>query len=152
VLDLDLHFGNGTAAGFPNDPDLFLFDYHGHAQDFFEPDTPHLFRNLASEPEGATYLARLKEELPAALDKFKPDFCLYQAGMDVFSGSSNPHLRLGVRDIEEREDFVFTVLAERGIPVAYAHGGGYASEETNARLHIITARAASRLFRSYRKK
>jgi acetoin utilization deacetylase AcuC-like enzyme len=78
--------------------------------------------------------------------------CLYLAGMDVFSGASNPHLRLGVRDIDEREDFVFTVLAERGIPVAYAHGGGYTSKDTNARLHIITARAASRLFRSYRKK
>lgn len=34
VLDLDAHFGNGTVAGFPDDPDLFLFDLHGHASDW----------------------------------------------------------------------------------------------------------------------
>jgi acetoin utilization deacetylase AcuC-like enzyme len=50
VLDLDAHFGNGTAAFFPNDPDLFLFDFHGHASDFGHPDTPL----MSSGPNGVS--------------------------------------------------------------------------------------------------
>jgi len=57
---------------------------------------------------------------------------------------SNAHLKLSFDDIERREDLVFRELSTRAIPVAYAHGGGYASDETVARLHLLTARAAHR--------
>lgn len=144
VLDLDLHFGNGTAMGLGSEPGAFLFDYHGHASDFFEVEADHLFRNLKSEPTGKVYLSRLGAELPAALDRFRPDLCLYLAGMDVFGGTPNAHLKLSFEDIERRENLVFRELSTRGIPVVYAHGGGYASEETVARLHLLTARAAYR--------
>jgi acetoin utilization deacetylase AcuC-like enzyme len=145
VLDLDLHFGNGTTAGFPAEQDVFLFDYHGHASEYFEPKTPHLFRNLSSQPTGDNYLKLLREELPQVLDDFYPEFCLYLAGMDVFGGTPNAHLRLSVEGIIERENYVFSELAQRGIPTVYAHGGGYASEETVVRLHSITARAAAKV-------
>lgn len=143
VLDLDVHFGNGTAAGFPSDPDLFLFDFHGHAAGLYRPDTAHHFRSFHDRPDGRPYLAALRRELPATLDAFQPEACLYLAGMDVFSGTPNAHLRLRVADIEQREAFVFRELRGRRIPVAYAHGGGYASVETVAGLHLITARHAS---------
>jgi hypothetical protein len=39
---------------------------------------------------------------------------------------------------------VFEALSRRKIPVAYVHAGGYASLETLAQLHLITARAAYR--------
>ena len=142
VLDLDAHFGNGTAAAFPNDPDLFLFDFHGHASDFWHPDTPHFFRNFRNEPDGSSYLRTLQKELPNVLDEFRPEACLYAAGMDVFSGTPNPPLRLRVPDIEKREAFVFDAISSRHVPVAYVHAGGYASLETLAALHLITAHAA----------
>ena len=142
VLDLDAHFGNGTAASFANDPDLFLFDFHGHASDFWHPDTPHCFKNFRNEPDGRSYLRALQKELPNVLDDFRPQACLYAAGMDVFSGTPNPPLRLRVLDIEKREAFVFDALSSRRVPVAYVHAGGYASLETLAALHLITARAA----------
>lgn len=141
ILDLDAHFGNGTAASFPNDPDLFLFDFHGHASDFWHPDTPHLFKNFRGEP-GGLYLQALQKELPNVVGKFRPEACLYAAGMDVFSGTPNPPLRLRVPDIEKREAYVFEALSSRQVPVAYVHAGGYASLETLAALHLITARAA----------
>lgn len=142
VLDLDAHFGNGTAASFPDDPDLFLFDFHGHASDFGHPDTPHLFKNFRDEPDARLYLQALCKELPMVLDEFKPQACLYAAGMDVFSGTPNPPLRLKVPDIEKREAFVFEALSNQKVPVAYVHAGGYASVETLVGLHLITARAA----------
>lgn len=143
VLDLDAHFGNGTVACFSNDADLFLFDFHGHASDFRHPDTPHLFRNFRGEPDATSYLRTLQKELPRILEEFQPDFCIYAAGMDVFSGTPNPPLRLRISDIERREAFVFETLSSRRTPVAYLHAGGYASLETLAMLHLITARAAS---------
>lgn len=142
VLDLDAHFGNGTTASFPADPDLFLFDFHGHASDFWHPDTPHLFKNFRDEPDARLYLRTLQKELPATLEAFRPEVCLYAAGMDVFSGTPNPPLRLKMPDIEKREAFVFGTLSACRVPVAYVHAGGYASLETLAGLHLITARAA----------
>lgn len=144
VLDLDAHFGNGTTACFPDDPDLFLFDFHGHAADFWHPDTPHLFKNFRNEPDARLYLQALRKELPNVLGEFRPEACLYAAGMDVFSGTPNPPLRLRVLDIEKREAFVFETLSSRQVPVAYVHAGGYASLETLTALHLITARAAHR--------
>ncbi len=142
VLDLDAHFGNGTTACFADDPDLFLFDFHGHAADFWHPDTPHLFKNFRDEADARLYLQALRKELPSVLGEFRPEACLYAAGMDVFSGTPNPPLRLRVPDIEKREAFVFETLWSRQVPVAYVHAGGYASLETLAALHLITARAA----------
>jgi acetoin utilization deacetylase AcuC-like enzyme len=89
-------------------------------------------------------LQALRKELPNLLDEFRPEACLYAAGMDVFSGTPNPPLRLRVSDIEKREVFVFGALSSRQVPVAYVHAGGYASLETLAALHLITARAAQR--------
>lgn len=142
VLDLDAHFGNGTAASFPNDPDLFLFDFHGQASDFWHPDTPHLFKNFRDEPDAKSYLRTLQKELPTVLEAFRPEACLYAAGMDVFSGTPNPPLRMKTPDIEKRERIVFETLSSRRLPVAYVHAGGYASLETLAELHLITSRAA----------
>lgn len=142
VLDLDAHFGNGTAASFPDDPDLFLFDYFGRASDFGQTDTPHCFKDFRLEPDGQLYLRSLRKDLPNVLDEFQPEVCLYVAGMDVFSGTQNPPLRLRVPDIEKREAFVFGELSSHKVPVAYVHAGGYASLETLVKLHLITARAA----------
>lgn len=142
VLDLDAHFGNGTAACIPDDPEVFLFDFHGHASNFWNPDTPHLFKNFHHEPDARLYLQTLRRELPRMLDEFKPEVCIYGAGMDVFSGTPNPPLRLRTPDIEKRDSFVFETLSGRQIPVAYIHSGGYASHETVVALHLITARAA----------
>ena len=75
VLDLDAHFGNGTTASFPNDPDLFLFDFHGHASDFWRPDTPHLFKSFRDEPDARLYLQALRKELPNVLGEFRPEVC-----------------------------------------------------------------------------
>ena len=148
VLDLDAHFGNGTAACIPNDPDVFLFDFHGHASNFWNPDTPHLFKNFHHEPDASLYLRTLRRELPRVLDEFQPDFCVYGAGMDVFSGTPNPPLRLKFPDIEKRDAFAFESLSSRGIPLVYVHSGGYASHETVVSLHLITARAAHKSLNS----
>lgn len=144
VLDLDAHFGNGTVACFPDDKDLFLLDYHGRASDFGHPGTPHRFRSFHLDPDARGYLAMLRRDLPDVLDAFQPEACLYLAGMDVFSGTPNPPLRLRRPDIERREDCVFRELSQRRIPVTYVHAGGYASLETLVDLHGITARAAHR--------
>jgi len=142
VLDLDAHFGNGTSASFPDDPDLFLFDYHGRASDFWQPDTPHRFKDFRLEADGQLYLRSLNKELPDVLEEFHPEACLYLAGMDVCAGTPNPPLRLRIPDIQKRESFVFDELSSRKVPVAYVHAGGYASLETLVALHLITAHAA----------
>ena len=91
----------------------------------------------------------LRKELPGVIDQFQPSLCIYLSGMDVYRGSANAKLYLSERDIELREEFVFNQFAERKIPIAYMHGGGYFSEETASNFHYITAKAAVDAFLNF---
>ncbi|HPD57534.1 MAG TPA: hypothetical protein PKW17_09875 [Smithellaceae bacterium] len=146
MLDLDMHFSNGTTIGLADAENVFLFDYYGQAYNFNRPNIPHLFRDLSGEPYGASYLNMLRNELPRTIDQFQPNLCIYLSGMDVYRGSANARLLLTEKDIQDREEFVFNQFAERKIPIAYTYGGGYYTEETAANLYYLAAKAASDAF------
>jgi len=146
MLDLDMHFSNGTTIGLADVQNIFLYDYYGQAHNFNRPNISHLFRDLSGEPYGASYLNMLRNELPRTIDQFQPNLCIYLSGMDVYKGSANARLFLTEKDIQSREEFVFNQFAERKIPIAYTYGGGYYTEETAANLYYLAAKAASDAF------
>ena len=146
MLDLDMHFSNGTTIGLADAENVFLFDYYGQAYNFNRPNIPHLFKDLSGEPYGASYLSILRNDLPRTIDQFQPNLCIYLSGMDVYRGSANARLLLTEKDIQDREEFVFNQFAERKIPIAYTYGGGYYTEETAANLYYLAAKAASDAF------
>lgn len=51
---------------------VFLFDFPGHASDFWHPDTPHLFKNLRDGPAARLHLQALQKALPNALGRRLP--------------------------------------------------------------------------------
>jgi acetoin utilization deacetylase AcuC-like enzyme len=82
VVDLDVHQGNGTAAVFAGDPEVFTFSMHGEHNFPFRKQHSSLDIGL---PDGAgddVYLDVLARHLPRVLDASRPDIVYYQAGVD----------------------------------------------------------------------
>lgn len=135
VVDTDAHQGNGTADVIRDWP-------WAHILDFFEEDIfpwPKVEEDIAVPLRpgisGAEYLAALHEYLPPALDRFRPDLVVYNAGSDVLLTDPLARMMLHMPDLAERDLYVASTVRERGIPLAMVLSGGYGplSWEAHAR-------------------
>jgi histone deacetylase 11 len=128
VVDLDAHQGNGTAAVVRAWPwasilDLYeedLFPFPKEPEDVPLPVPPGL--------TGVEYLEVVQEALPRALDTFRPDLVIYNAGSDPYAGDPLTRFRLTASDLAERDLLVVRLARERSIPVAMTLSGGYSAE------------------------
>lgn len=147
VIDCDLHQGNGTAFIFKDDESVYTFSIH--QRDLYPPKQDsswdiHLPNGVGDE----VYLGHLEKAVPAILEKFKPDFVLYQAGADPYEGDQLGELKLTIEGLRKRDDLVFGECKKHGVPVAALLGGGYAinTDETVA-IHVNTCLSAVECFR-----
>jgi acetoin utilization deacetylase AcuC-like enzyme len=143
VVDLDVHQGNGTAAVFAGDPDVFTFSMHGEHNFPFRKQRSSLDIGL---PDGAgddVYLDVLARHLPRVLEASRPDIVYYQAGVDPLAEDMLGRLSLTHAGLEERDTFVLEATRRCGLPVVVTLGGGYARPlDATVRAHIGTYRAA----------
>src|SRR5215470_5652947 len=143
VVDLDVHQGNGTAAVFAGDPDVFTFSMHGEHNFPFRKQRSSLDIGL---PDGAgddVYLDVLTRHLPRVLEAARPDIVYYQAGVDPLAEDTLGRLSLTHAGLEERDIFVLEAARRSGLPVVVTLGGGYSQPlEATLRAHIGTYRAA----------
>jgi histone deacetylase 11 len=134
VVDTDAHQGDGTA-------DALRPWSWAHTLDFFEDDIfpwPKVQEDIAvplpARTGGAEYLDAVREHLPAALDRFRPDLVVYNAGSDVLLSDPLSRLALSADEMAERDLYVVTEVRQRGVPLAMVLSGGYgpASWEAHA--------------------
>jgi acetoin utilization deacetylase AcuC-like enzyme len=143
VIDLDVHQGNGTAAIFAGDRQVFTFSMHAQHNYPAEKMRSTLDLGLANGVGDVEYLAALAHHLPAALDAGRSDLAFYLAGVDVASGDRFGKLALTDEGIRARDRYVIETLRGRGIPLAVVLGGGYApTAERTAELHCHVFREA----------
>lgn len=146
VIDCDLHQGNGTAFIFKDDESVYTFSIHQRDLYPLKQDSSwdiHL-RNGVGDEE---YLAHLGKAVPAILEKFKPDFLLYQAGADPYEGDQLGDLKLTIEGLKKRDALVFGECKKRGVPVAALLGGGYARDTNDTvTIHVNTGLAAVECF------
>lgn len=146
IIDCDLHQGNGTAFIFKDDASVYAFSIH--QRDLYPPKQDsswdiHL-RNGVGDNE---YLGHLEKAAPAIMEKFKPDFVLYQAGADPYEGDQLGDLKLTIEGLKRRDDLVFSECRKRGVPVAAVLGGGYAWDTNDTvTIHVNTCIAAVECF------
>ena len=139
ILDLDAHQGNGYETDKVDQifastgADVFIADFYN------ERIYPHadsakkgidLNMTFNSHVQDDDYLDELQENLPKALDEFKPQLLIYNAGTDILIGD-----RLGCMDISQdgvvkRDYIVFDECFKRKIPIVMLLSGGY--QESNA--------------------
>lgn len=154
VLDMDLHYGNGTAALVASRPELFNLSIYGN---YYEanvgyrdvtirraPDTENALSVPVPGGAGADlYLSLLREHLPRAVDRARPEVILYQAGADPYKEDPYSPLNLDHAALKERDATVFRMCQTWGIPVMWVLAGGYTADTSKVvEVHLNTARAA----------
>lgn len=143
VVDLDVHQGNGTAAIFAAEPRAFTFSMHQERNYPFPKPPSDLDVGLADGTDDATYLAQLREHLPAVLAEHDPGLVVYLAGADPYHGDQLGGLSLSRKGLRSRDDYVLATCREAGVPVAVTLAGGYALRlEDTVDIHAETVRAA----------
>ena len=144
VVDLDVHQGNGTAAIFEGDPDVFTLSLHGERNYPSRKMRSTLDVGLPDGTGDEAYLAALERALAAALSSFEPDVVFYLAGVDPAAGDRYGRLALTDDGLRRRDRHVVRELRGRGLPVVLLLAGGYASSaERTAELHANTFHEAA---------
>jgi len=152
IIDLDVHQGDGTAAILGEHPSVFVFSMHGEKNFPFRKYDSDLDVPLPDGMEDDAYLRTLATYLPAVF-AFKPDLVLYQAGVDPLAEDKLGRLCLTHDGLIARDEMVLGECARRGIPLAMAIGGGYASPiMPSVVAYANTYRVARRLQRGVSKK
>lgn len=128
VIDCDVHQGNGTAAIFAQDPEVFTLSIHGANNFPFEKETSDLDIELPDGAGDADYLRALEDGLGEALPRARPDLAIYLAGADPYEGDRLGRLSLSKRGLWARDRLVFETCERIGVPVAVAMAGGYARD------------------------
>ncbi len=148
-IDLDAHHGDGVQELFYDSGAVMTLSVHESGRYLF-PGTGFTYEvgrgagrglsvNLPLEPytDDASYLEMVRTLLPRALEVFKPDLIVLQAGADMHRYDPLAHLGLSVQGVAESYRLV-SALADRfcgGRLVAT--GGGYDPYRTVPRLWAL---------------
>ena len=147
ITDLDVHQGNGTASIFQNDDRVFTFSMHGEHNYPFHKEKSDLDIGLPDGTNGDDYLRILKKTLPELIEKEKPDFMCFVSGVDVLATDKFGKMKLSIEDCKHRDEIVFALCKQHGIPVAVAMGGGYSPDvRTIVEAHCNTYKLARDVF------
>ncbi len=148
IVDLDVHQGDGTAAIFKNEPQVFTFSMHAGANYPLRKEQSDLDIALPLGTDDADYLHILHETLPALLARVQPDFVFYQAGVDVLATDKLGKLALTPAGCQQRDALVLDLCHTRNLPVAVTMGGGYSERLADiVDAHCNTFRTAFELWR-----
>lgn len=158
VLDMDLHYGNGTAALCATRPELHQVSIYGN---WYKAN--QAYRDVAAErtpdtenarsvpvPNGAgrdVYLGLLAEHLGPAIDRARPELLFFQAGADPYKEDPYSPLDLDHDALRARDQLVFETCRARGIPVVWVLAGGYTKDVSKVvQVHLNTFRACVQVF------
>jgi acetoin utilization deacetylase AcuC-like enzyme len=154
VLDMDLHYGNGTASLAGDRPYLFNLSIYGNDYDRNQAfrdvsvvrhaDGPnHRSIALANGSGRTEMLAAMETAFEAILAWGRPDLLLYQAGADPYREDPYSPLLLDHADLYARDRRVFEFAAAERLPIAWVLAGGYTKETSKVvGVHLNTFRAA----------
>ncbi len=144
ILDLDVHQGNGTAALFAGDDDVFTLSVHGANNFPFRKEPGDLDVEL---PDGATdgpYLDAVAGAVDTALRLSAPDLAFFVAGADPFEGDRLGRLAVTRAGLAARDALVLDACGDRDVPVAVVMSGGYARDVSDTvEIHVETVRIAA---------
>ncbi len=147
IVDLDVHQGNGTAKLFENNQQVFTFSMHGAHNYPFHKETSDLDIGLKDGTDDNIYLPLLKTNLDMLIEKVKPDFVFYLAGVDILETDKFGKLKITMNGCKQRDELVFEQLKKHQIPCTVALGGGYSQDvKIITEAHCNTFRLAKDMY------
>ncbi|MFZ9920086.1 MAG: histone deacetylase [Terrimicrobiaceae bacterium] len=160
VLDLDLHYGNGTASLAESrmwlralsiyGNDYWRNVYYRDVRERRHQDGMNHF-SVPLIPTGGSdrgvLMEALEQNLEWLLANGRPDILLYQAGADPLRDDPYSPLNLSHGDLMERDRLVFEFAKANGLPVAWVLAGGYSKDIRKVvDVHVNTALAWHEVF------
>ena len=154
VVDCDVHQGDGTAK-FGNrigkDGELYTLSLHCasnyptlKAQSTYDV-------GLHDGCNDEEYMEILEESVEKAIWETKPDFVLYDAGVDVYIHDRLGRLKVTEEGIRRRDRWVLDKCVKMGLPVAAVIGGGYDKDvDALARRHAIVHEECAYVWRKHK--
>lgn len=143
IIDLDVHQGNGTARLFENEPRVFTFSMHGDHNYPFHKEKSDLDIALKDGTHDNIYLPLLENTLQTLINQLQPDFAFFLSGVDILDTDKFGKLKVSIPGCRQRDEIVFRMLRQHGIPCTVAMGGGYSPDvKTIVEAHCNTFRAA----------
>ena len=160
VLDLDLHYGNGTAQLTAERSWMRALSIYGND---YDANTPYRDVRLRRHVDGDNHFSvplipssssdrnvlmqALEEHLDWILAGERPDILLYQAGADPLRDDPYSPLDLNHADLMERDRRVFQFAKSHSLPVAWVLAGGYTEDISQVvDVHLNTLRASVDVF------
>jgi len=144
IVDCDVHQGNGTAAIFAGDPEVFTLSLHGAKNYPFRKEASDLDVEFDDGTGDEPYLARLAHSLDVVLNTHKPQIVFYLAGADPYEGDRLGRLKLTIDGLQRRDTLVLGRCRDAGLPVVITMSGGYANDvDAIVTIHTNTIRIAA---------
>lgn len=158
ILDMDLHYGNGTALLSENRPWIQAVSIYGN--DYWD-NTAYRDVSVLKHRDGAnhrsaalpencnrkTMLETLEKQLEFFRTGPKPELLLYQAGADPYFEDPYSPLKLDHSDLLERDRMVFSFAKTQKIPIAWVLAGGYTPDLSKiVKVHVNTYKAYKDVF------
>ena len=160
VLDLDLHYGNGTASLAASRPWMKALSLYGN--DYWD-NVPYRDVTVRHHEDGPNHFSApiiptggndgenlnrlLDEHLPWLVEGTRPDLLIYQAGADPLRDDPYSPLDLTHEDLFLRDKKVFAFAKAHSIPIAWVLAGGYTPDvEKVVQVHVNTARAGLEVY------
>ena len=135
ILDMDLHYGNGTAQLAVKRPHIFAVSIYGN--DYWN-NVPYRDVSVRRHEDGENHqsfalpagcdrpmMLRVMEDALPHVAAWKPDLLLYQAGADPYFEDPYSPLALDADDLRARDSRVFEFARNHDLPIAWVLAGGY---------------------------
>jgi acetoin utilization deacetylase AcuC-like enzyme len=160
ILDMDLHYGNGTASLACGRSHMTVLSIYGN--DYLlnhayrdvetlrhEDGDNHFSACLPNGTDEAGMMGILEQSLPLLLSRDKPDLIIYQAGADPYWEDPYSPLKLDHQALKNRDLRVFRFCKEHSIPVVWVLAGGYTEDVSKVvKVHVNTFEACKEVFES----
>ena len=134
----------GASTG---DLEVFTISLHqAHNYPAYKPPSS-IDVHLPDATNDEEYLGWLDQALSSAFRNFEPELICYIAGADPYKEDQLGGLALTIDGLKKRDELVFRVAKERGVPVMVTYAGGYAHHvDDTVTIHCNTVLAAKELF------
>jgi len=150
IFDVDVHQGDGTARILENNDKVFTCSVHCEKNFPARKAQSDLDINIPRNTDTDVYLQMMADGFEKAVALSKPDFIIYDAGVDVFTDDPLGLLNVSLEGIRARDNYVLKRCLELNIPVATVIGGGYDKDEhLLAKRHAIAVEEAYKLSNTF---
>lgn len=110
IIDLDAHQGNGHEMDMMDEPNVHIVDAYNpyiYPGDKVAEKGIKTKISVTHHDDDNSFLGKLRYEIPRAIEKFKPDFIIYNAGTDCMENDPLGQLNISPEGIKKRDEVIF---------------------------------------------